>query len=84
MGLICRELYTKYIRDTHDEVLNVYVGKHGARSTLMSILKLVSGSWMNIIKELIPFVDYVNSIEGLDNFSVLRRLLSKLLMIKDI
>ena len=54
-------VWPKYIRDNYDEVLNVYVGKHGARSYSYVDIKInLFPDTMDesIIKELIPFVPF--------------------------
>ena len=75
-------VWPKYIRDNYDEILKVDSGKHGTKSYSYVDIKInLFPDTMDesIIKELIPFVEYVNSIEGLDNFSRIAEIIEQII-----
>ena len=66
------EYWPADIRENYDEILNISVGRSNVHSFSYidpRITLFPDTITKSIVKDLIPFVDYINSVEGLDNFS---------------
>ena len=76
------DYWPKDIRENYDEILKVSIGRSNVHSFsyVDSRVTLFPDTiTRSIVKDLIPFVDYINSVEGLDNFSNVSEVISDMI-----
>lgn len=76
------DYWPKDIRENYDYILNVSIGRSNVHSYSYVDSRVTifpDTITRSIVKDLIPFVDYINSVEGLDNFSNISEVISNMI-----